>query len=148
MDFVCQGATVMLFAPCWLDDAKQCPVTNASHGRRDRGIFALAIHLLTSLLWGLSGVRFGSQAILICGWKLASHWHGRKWAFHPCLLLIMYSKSQCETHQITQIRLVERMLTGQGGWGNHPEWNCDREHCHGYMFKEEPPNNNSLTGHH
>ena len=42
--FVCQGATVTLFAPRWLDDAKQCPVTNASCGRGVRGIFAPAIH--------------------------------------------------------------------------------------------------------
>ena len=47
--FVCQGATVMLFAPRCLDDAKQCPVTNALCGREVRGIFAPAIHLLTSL---------------------------------------------------------------------------------------------------
>ena len=61
MDFVCQGATVKLFAPYWLDDAKKCPVTNAPCGRGDRGIFMPAIHLLTSLVRGL--------------WHVMETWH-------------------------------------------------------------------------
>ena len=40
----------MLFAPRWLDGAKQCPVTNTSRGRGDRGIFASGINLLTRWL--------------------------------------------------------------------------------------------------
>ena len=33
--------------------------------------------------FSLSGVRFGSQAILISAWR----WSGRKLALHPCLLI-------------------------------------------------------------
>ena len=55
-------------------------------------------------LFSLSGVQFGSRAILISGWKSAWSWSGQKWAFHPCLLLIMCSNSQRKTHQIAQIR--------------------------------------------
>jgi len=54
--------------------------------------------------FSLSGVRFGSQTILISGWKSARHWSSRKGAFHPCLLLITCSNSQRKTHQIAQIR--------------------------------------------
>ena len=57
--------------------------------------------------FSLSGVWFGSRAILISGWKSASHSTGQKWAFHPCLLLITYSNSQRKTHQIAQIRHSE-----------------------------------------
>ena len=96
----------------WLDDAKQCPVTNASCGRGDRGIFVPAIYLLTShekkhQPFSLSGVRFGSRPILISWWKSASSWTGQKWAFHPCLLLITYGNSQRKTHQIAQIHYSE-----------------------------------------
>ena len=55
----------------------------------------------------LSGVRFGSRAIQISGWKSARHWSSRKCAFHLWLLLTTWSKSQCKTHQITQIRHFE-----------------------------------------
>ena len=55
----------------------------------------------------LSGVRFGSQAIQISGWKSAGRWSGRKWAFHPWLSFISCSKSQRKTHQIAQMRHFE-----------------------------------------
>ena len=38
----------------------------------------------------------------ISGWKSMWRWSGRKWAFHPWLLLIRFSKSQSKTHQIVQ----------------------------------------------
>ena len=44
--------------------------------------------------FSLSGVQFGSRAILISGWKSASRSSGQKWPFHPCLLLITYNNSQ------------------------------------------------------
>ena len=56
--------------------------------------------------FSLSGVRFGSRAIQISGWKSAWHWRGWKYAFHPWILIIC-SKSQCKTHQITQIHHFE-----------------------------------------
>ena len=56
--------------------------------------------------FSLSGIRFGSQVILISGGKSAWRWSGRKRAFHPCLL-ITCSNSQRKTDQIAQIRHFE-----------------------------------------
>ena len=43
-------------------------------------------------------------AIQFFGRKSAWRWGGRKWAFHPWLLLITFGKSQRKTRQIAQIR--------------------------------------------
>jgi len=64
--------------------------------------------------FSLFGVQFGSQAILISGWKSAWCCSGRTWAFQPCLLFITCSNSQCKTHQIAQIghfKLQKRQYT-------------------------------------
>ena len=57
--------------------------------------------------FSLSGVRFERRAILISGWKSAWRWSGRKWAFHPCLLLRTCSNSQRKIHQIAQIHYFQ-----------------------------------------
>ena len=66
--------------------------------------------------FSLSGVRFESRTILISGWKSAWRWSSRKWAFHPCLLLITCNNSQRKTHQITQIRQFQPQKI-HNNWG-------------------------------
>ena len=117
--------------PRWLDDAKECIQSGWSNQRdcpqRTKSWPRMLVtskaafleNYLAVITWifngssieyhkkkhspfSLSGIRFGSRAIQISGWKSACRWSARKWAFHTCLLLIICSKSQRKTHQIPQ----------------------------------------------